>query len=156
MLQPAAVTAPDTAIVVEDIRRTFLSGHGFSFNRRSVKAVDGVSFSVRRGTTFGIVGESGSGKSTAARILCGLERIDSGSVTVDAYDVGRLQRRDMAGFRRTLQLVFQDPYASLNPYWKVGDLVAEGMRVHGLYTSPKARRERVVELLDQCGLPAAQ
>ena len=153
MPQSIALTEPDEAIVVRDIRRTFLSGHGFALQRRSVRAVDGVSFSIRRGTTFGIVGESGSGKSTAARMVCGLEPIDSGNVIVDGYDVGQLRRRDIAGFRRTLQLVFQDPYASLNPYWKVGSLVAEGMRVHRL-CSPQERRGRVARLLDQCGLPA--
>ena len=143
----------DAAIVVRDLRRTFLSGHGFSLNRKRIKAVDGVSFSVKRGTTFGIVGESGSGKSTAARMLCGLERIDSGSVLIDGFDVSNLRKADRLAFRRILQLVFQDPYAALNPYWKVGNLVAEGMRVHRLCPAGE-RRARVAALLDQCGMPA--
>jgi peptide/nickel transport system ATP-binding protein/oligopeptide transport system ATP-binding protein len=86
-------------------------------------------------------------------MLCGLERIDSGSALVDGFDVGQLRRQDVAGFRRTLQLVFQDPYASLNPYWRVGNLVAEGMRVHRLCPANE-RRSRVEMLLEQCGLPA--
>jgi ABC-type glutathione transport system ATPase component len=143
----------DMAIVVKDLRRTFLSGHGLSLHRRSIRAVDGVSFAVRRGTTFGIVGESGSGKSTAARMLCGLERIDSGAAVIDGHDVANLKPADRLAFRRILQLVFQDPYASLNPYWKIGNLVAEGMRVHRLCPAGK-RRARVAALLDQCGIPS--
>lgn len=116
-------------------------------------AVDGVSFSVRKGTTFGIVGESGSGKSTTAKMICGLEQIDSGSIIVDGFHVGRLDRAERLKFRKSLQLVFQDPYASLNPHWKVGELIGEGIRVHSLGTRQQ-RHQRVLELLDLCGLPA--
>jgi ABC-type oligopeptide transport system ATPase subunit len=140
-------------VLVEGLRRTFLSGHGLSFSRHSVTAVDGVGFSVPRGTTFGIVGESGSGKSTTARILCGLERADAGSVVVDGHDVLHLPRGARLAFRRTLQLVFQDPYAALNPHWRIGHLVGEGMRVHAT-CAPRERRDRVVALLEKCGLPA--
>jgi len=147
------MTQQAPAIIAKDLCRTFYSGHGFAFRRRSVKAVDGVGFTVQPGTTFGIVGESGSGKSTVARMLCGLERIDSGSAIVDGRDVSETLKSDPLGFRKTLQLVFQDPYAALNPYWKIGDLVGEGMRVHGLCPASD-RRARVVDLLDQCGIPA--
>jgi len=147
------MTADTSAIVASNLSRTFVSGHGFSLNRRRVKAVDGVSFAVARGTTFGIVGESGSGKSTVARMLSGLERIDSGSATVEGQDVSAMLRGDALAFRKMLQLVFQDPYAALNPYWKIGDLVGEGMRVHRLCAA-RERRDRVAELLDRCGIPA--
>jgi len=146
------MSSPDI-ITLNNVRRTFGSGHTFSWRPRIVKAVDGISFSVRRGETFGIVGESGSGKSTTARMICGLERFDSGSIIVDGIDVGRLRRGDRLKFRKILQLVFQDPYAALNPHWKVGDLIAEGMRVHGI-GDRRERRKRVLALLDQCGLPS--
>lgn len=147
------MTPAQHVVVLNDVHRTFRSGHAFSSKRSAVKAVDGVSFSVARGSTFGIVGESGSGKSTTARMVCGLEKIDQGTIIVDGFDVGRLGRAERLGFRKTLQLVFQDPYASLNPHWKVGDLIAEGMRVHGLGNRHE-RHRRALELLDQCGLPA--
>lgn len=139
-------------IEVSDLRLNYLSGHGFSRNRRIVKAVDGVGFSVARGSTFGIVGESGSGKSSVARLLCRLERPNSGHILVEGRDVPTLKGADILAFRRALQMVFQDPYASLNPNWKVGSLVAEGMRVHDV-VPPHQRRDRAAELLERCGLP---
>ena len=140
-------------VEVTDLFRTFRIGTGMFARGAAVHALNGVSLAVTRGTTFGLVGESGSGKSTIARIICGLETIDSGRVRVDRFDVGRLRRGDVKPFRRMTQMVFQDPMASLNPYWRVGALVAEGMRVHKL--CPKAeRRDRVAFLLESCGLPA--
>lgn len=147
------MTPEQYVVVLNDVHRTFRGGHAFSMKRSTVKAVDGVSFSVARGGTFGIVGESGSGKSTTARMVCGLERIDQGTIVVDGFDVARLSHAERLGFRKTLQLVFQDPYAALNPHWKVGDLIAEGLRVHRLGNRHE-RHRRVKELLDQCGLPA--
>lgn len=140
-------------VEVQGLRRTFLSGHGLSLSRQKVSAVDGVSFTVSQGTTFGIVGESGSGKSTTARLLCGLDRADEGSIVVDGYDVMHLPKPSRLAFRRTLQMVFQDPYAALNPHWRIGSLVAEGMRVHEICPRQE-RRGRVISLLDKCGLPA--
>lgn len=145
------MTNTSPVIEVEDLRLSFLSGHGFARNRRVVKAVDGVSFSVPRGTTFGIVGESGSGKSSIARLLCRLERPDSGHIRVEGQDVTALGRTDTLAFRRALQMVFQDPYASLNPNWKIGSLIAEGMRVHDVVPRHQ-RRDRSAELLERCGL----
>lgn len=148
------MTHSDIAISVRHLHREFLSGHRFSRQRRSVRAVDDVSFEVTRGSTFGIVGESGSGKSTTARILCGLERMDSGQILVDGIDLTSIRSRpQLLAFRRSLQLVFQDPYAALNPNWRIGDLVMEGMNVHGLH-SPAERPKRAADLLARCGLAA--
>ncbi|MGH9243466.1 MAG: ATP-binding cassette domain-containing protein [Acidimicrobiales bacterium] len=116
-------------------------------------AVDGVSFSVEPGTTFGLVGESGSGKTTVARVLCRFVRPDGGQVLVDGIDVATIAGAALTRFRRRVQLVFQDPFASLDPRWKVGALVAEGMRIHG-HVPPPQRRDKVLELLDRCGLAA--
>lgn len=145
------MTDAPPVIEVADLRLSFLSGHGFSRNRRTVKAVDGVTFSVTRGTTFGIVGESGSGKSSIARLLCRLERADSGRISVEGHDVPALKGSESLAFRRAMQMVFQDPYASLDPNWKVGTLVAEGMRVHDIVPR-RQRRDRAAELLERCGL----
>lgn len=139
-------------IEVSDLHRTFRGGRGMYAKGPEIRAVDGVSFGVERGSTFGLVGESGSGKTTVARIICGLESIDTGSVLVDRFDLARLGRSDRKPFRRMTQLVFQDPLASLNPYWRVGSLVQEGMNVHHLHAKSD-RRRRAVKLLESCGLP---
>ena len=129
-----------------------LGGQG----RRVVKAVDGVSFTIARGTTMALVGESGCGKSTVARVLSGLYRPTRGQVLFDGQDVhqpGDAQAR--ARLRPRIQMIFQDPYASLNPRWKVQDIVAEPLREHGLLPDPAAQQARVAELLQSVGLAAA-
>ena len=140
-------------IEVHDLSRTFRTGRGMFQRGQEVQAVKQVSLQVPAGSTFGLVGESGSGKTTVAKIVCGLESIDSGNVRVADFDLGRLRRRDLKPFRRLTQMVFQDPLASLNPYWRIGSLVAEGMRVHDLCPRSE-RRDRVAFLLESCGLPA--
>jgi len=137
---------------VRDLRKSFRAGRGLFGRGPSTVAVNGVSFEVRRGSTFGLVGESGSGKSTTARIVCRLLDADHGQVILDGQDLLRLRGRALLAARRRVQMVFQDPFASLNPRWKVGSLIAEGMRVHRL-GSAADRRRRVAELLEQCGLP---
>lgn len=148
------MTSVFPAISVRNLRRDFISGHRFSSHRPLVRAVDDISFDVAAGSTFGIVGESGSGKSTTARILCGLDRMDAGSVHVEGIDIAGIRSRaDLLRFRRSMQMVFQDPYAALNPNWKIGSLVTEGMNVHNLH--PAAERPlRAARLLEQCGLSA--
>lgn len=138
-------------IEVTGVNRVFGSGRGLFSSEGGTKAADNVSFSVEEGATHGLIGESGSGKSTIARIICGLETLDSGSVRVGDFQVGKIRRNQKLAFRRKIQMVFQDPLATLNPFWKIGALVEEGIRVHDLL--PKAKRkDRVVELLEQCGL----
>ncbi len=124
--------------------------------RQFVHAVDGVSFSIARGTTLALVGESGCGKSTVARLLVGLYTPSRGDVRFDgqATDVSR-QAGELRTLRRRMQMIFQDPYASLNPRWKVLDIVGEPLREHGLVPGAEALRARVGELLEQVGLAAA-
>jgi ABC-type oligopeptide transport system ATPase subunit len=144
----------DVAISVRELTRSFRTGRGMFATGKPVQAVAGISFDVARGSTFGLVGESGSGKSTTARIICALESMDEGEVHVHPFDVGALRRPEIKPFRRMMQMVFQDPMASLNPYWKVGSLIEEGIRVHGLLPK-RHRRDRAVELLERCGMPSS-
>ena len=123
--------------------------------RAVVKAVDGVSFAIPRGRTFSLVGESGCGKSTVARLVVGLYQPTRGSIEFDGVDIASLRtRKDMAPLRRRMQMIFQDPYASLNPRWRVVDIVAEPLRVHRLLEGERAVLRRVGELLEQVRLSA--
>ena len=124
-------------------------------DRPVVHAVDGVSLEVRRGETLGIVGESGCGKSTLGRCLVRLTELTSGRVELGGQDITHLSRRALRPVRRDVQLVFQDPYASLNPRRRVGDVVAEPMLLAGTAT-PAEVRARVGELFDRVGLSPAQ
>jgi peptide/nickel transport system ATP-binding protein len=120
--------------------------------RQWLRAVDDVSFSIDRGHTLALVGESGCGKSTVARLMVGLHAPSRGKVRFDGIDLAAARREDMQGVRRRMQMVFQDPYASVNPRWRVCDIVAEPLRVHGLVPARSALRDRVAELLTQVGL----
>jgi peptide/nickel transport system ATP-binding protein len=124
--------------------------------RVAVKALDGVSFTIRRGETFSLVGESGCGKTTVARCIVGLYRPTAGNIVFDGIDLGRLrQRKAMAPVRRRMQMIFQDPYASLNPRWRVRKIVAEPLVTHRLVADRAELRARVGELLQQVRLSAA-
>src|SRR5579883_3020895 len=124
--------------------------------RRVLRAVDGVSFEIPRGRTLGLVGESGCGKSTVARLVVGLYRPTRGTIEFDGQDLSQHRsRREVERLRRRLQMIFQDPYASLNPRWRVRDIIAEPIRVHGLLRDGGAITRRVDELLAQVGLAAA-
>jgi len=122
-----------------------------------VQAVDSVSFEIPRGATFGLVGESGCGKSTVARLLVGLYRPSRGHILFEGEDMTKAarSRRTMAKIRRRLQMIFQDPYASLNGRWRVERIVAEPLRAHGILTHRQAIEAKVGELLEQVGLSAA-
>ncbi|MEJ1975987.1 MAG: oligopeptide/dipeptide ABC transporter ATP-binding protein [Acetobacteraceae bacterium] len=130
-------------------------GHrGLLGRGRPVQAVTDVSLAITRGEAVGLVGESGSGKSTIGRLLLGLLRPSEGRVLVDGADLAGLRGSELRRLRRRVQLVFQDPYSSLDPRRRVGEQIADGIAIHGLL--PKARRRaRVEALLDQVGLPAA-
>jgi len=119
--------------------------------RRWLKAVDGISFAIRRGETFSLVGESGCGKSTVARVVVGLYKPTRGSVEFDGVNIADpASRADR--IRRRMQMIFQDPFASLNPRWRVRDIIAEPIRAHGLAKGRAAIRARVDELLAQVKL----
>ena len=117
-----------------------------------VTAVDDVSFEIRAGETFALVGESGSGKSTIARMVVGLMPATSGTVEIDGAQLAKGASADAARIRRKIQMVFQDPYASLNPRWTVGDIIAEPIVTFGLIPDRAARQARVAELLTLVGL----
>jgi peptide/nickel transport system ATP-binding protein len=122
--------------------------------RLFVHAVDGVSFAIERGKTLALVGESGCGKSTVARLLVGLYKPTRGIVRFDGIDAMSLDAAQSRTLRRRMQMIFQDPYASLNPRWKVLDIVAEPIREHGLVTDDGEQRAKVAELLLSVGLAA--
>src|SRR5262245_1454518 len=140
-------------LVVEDLQKYFPVTRGIIFQKQiaAVKAVDGVSFTVRQGETLGVVGESGCGKSTMARCVMRLLEPTSGRVVFDGRDITKLSRADMRPLRREMMMVFQDPYASLNPRKRVGFIVAEALEVHKLGTETETKR-RVQELLEVVGL----
>ncbi|GLX51568.1 ABC transporter ATP-binding protein [Streptomyces hygroscopicus subsp. hygroscopicus] len=127
---------------------------GVVFRKRigAVRAVDGVDFTLGRGETLGIVGESGCGKSTVAKLLCNLERPTAGSIRFKGEDITRLSGRALKAVRRNIQMVFQDPYTSLNPRMTVGDIVGEPYEIHPEAAPKGDRRRRVRELLDVVGL----
>ena len=136
-----------TILEVEDLVHVYRTGG------MEVRAVDGVSFSVREGETFGLVGESGCGKTTTGRMIVKLLDITSGTVRYDGRDVAKIRGgKDLMRFRQQVQIIFQDPYASLDPRKKVGDIVAEGIDAHHLASSRQERDERVAELLHTVGL----
>jgi oligopeptide/dipeptide ABC transporter ATP-binding protein len=140
-------------LVVEDLKKHFPVTRGILFQKQvaSVKAVDGVSFTVRSGETLGVVGESGCGKSTMARCIMRLLDPTGGKVEFEGRDITRLSRADMRPIRREMMMIFQDPYASLNARKRVGFIVAEALEVHKMGTDAEIKR-RVQELLDVVGL----
>ncbi|MEV0388377.1 ABC transporter ATP-binding protein [Nonomuraea sp. NPDC050643] len=147
---PEPAGEPRDLVVVEDLRKVFpVRGTGEEFT-----AVDGVSFAVPRGRTVSIVGESGSGKSTTANLLLGLDDLTSGSIRFDGTDLAGLGRRELFAFRRRVQPVFQNPYASLDPRYSVEKSITEPLRVHRVGTAAE-RRRTAAELLEKVSLPAS-
>ncbi len=118
---------------------------------RKLKAVDGVDLTIERGETFGLVGESGCGKSTLGRTIKGIYRPTSGSVVFDGKDTSKLPGRDARSFARRMQMIFQDPYASLNPRMTVGEIIGEGLDIHRI-GSRAERRDRIAQIMDLVGL----
>jgi oligopeptide transport system ATP-binding protein len=129
----------------------FVRGHIWNRQRGFIRAVDGVSFTVREGETFGLVGESGSGKSTTARAILGLIKATDGTVSVNGQRIEHLDEDAMRPYRRTLQMIFQDPFASLNPRMTVGRIIAEPMHILNLH-SPRDRRLETMRLMELVGL----
>mgnify|MGYP001131300303 CR=1 FL=1 len=148
---------PNEPIVrVENLIKHFPIQSGLVLRRKVgvVRAVDGITFEISRGETLGMVGESGCGKTTAGRTILGLYSITSGKVVIDQFNVGNTRGKELLKLRRKTQMIFQDPYASLNPRMTVNAIVSEPLRVHHLCSTEKERSSRVAELLNLVGLSA--
>ncbi|MHB2165597.1 ABC transporter ATP-binding protein [Alsobacter sp. R-9] len=139
------VTSSDVLLSVQQLTKSFPTRNGL------VRAVDAVSFDIRRGTIVGLVGESGSGKTTIGRTLLRLVEPSGGRAVFDGVDLFGLSEREMRAYRRRLQIVFQDPYSSLNPRLRIEDIIGEAIDTHGLARGA-ARQERIAELLGRVGL----
>jgi oligopeptide transport system ATP-binding protein len=150
----AAVSEARPLLEVKGLRMHFPVIEGLVSRRvvGEVKAVDGIDFFVRRGETLGLVGESGCGKTTTGRCILRLERPTAGEILYDGVDVARMERKELLALRRRIQVIFQDPYSSLNPRMKVGDIIGEPIKVHGIERNAGRRTTRVRELLSVCGL----
>jgi oligopeptide/dipeptide ABC transporter ATP-binding protein len=140
----------DALVEVDDLEVHFPVGRGR--DRRVVRAVDHVSFDIRRGETLGLVGESGCGKSTTGLALLRLVEPTAGHVRFDGQDIGSLSRRDLRRWRRRAAMIFQDPYASLDPRRPVGEAIGEALDIHGLHQGKQDRPRRIAQLLERVGL----
>ncbi len=146
-------TKSDTILRIKDLKMYFPITRGIVFQRHvgDVKAVDSVTFDIKRGETLGLVGEIGCGKSTTGRAILQLYRPTAGSVEFEGTELTTLKGESLRKMRRNIQMIFQDPYASLNPRMTVGNIVGEPLEVHSIL-SGRARRDRVKELLEIVGL----
>jgi oligopeptide transport system ATP-binding protein len=145
----------EALLQVENLVKHFPVGGGmFSKPAGQVRAIDGVSFTLQRGETLGLVGESGCGKTTTGRCILQLERPTSGRIVFEGVDLATLSEAELRKVRRRVQVIFQDPYSSLNPRMTIGQIIAEPIRVHGIVQEAAAREKRVRELLEQVGLLA--
>jgi oligopeptide transport system ATP-binding protein len=143
----------DTLVRVDGLKVYFPVTSGIIFQRKvaDVRAVDGISFEIRRGETLGLVGESGCGKSTTGKAILQLTRPTAGSIVFDGTDLTKVKGGELRRFRRRMQMIFQDPYASLNPRMSVGSIISEPLTIHKL-ASGKEKKERVQQLLQTVGL----
>ncbi|MEC8857230.1 MAG: dipeptide ABC transporter ATP-binding protein [Chloroflexota bacterium] len=150
----AATQDEDVILEVTNLKMHFPVGSGFLSRKPMgyVKAVDGVSFTVKRGETLGLVGESGCGKTTTGRCILQLYKPTAGSIKFDGQELTELNTKNMRAMRREMQVIFQDPYSSLNPRMTAGNIIGEPLIVHGLVSGKEEYREKVGELLTNVGL----
>ncbi|MGQ0544630.1 MAG: ABC transporter ATP-binding protein [Betaproteobacteria bacterium] len=143
----------EVLLEVRNLVKHFEVGAGFlGRSHGTVRAIDGISFTLRRGETLGLVGESGCGKTTTGRCILQLERPTSGQIIFEGADLAKHSEQQLRVLRRHMQVIFQDPYSSLNPRMTIGQMLAEPLKVHGIVREKRARTERVRELLAQVGL----
>jgi oligopeptide transport system ATP-binding protein len=148
------MNATEPLVSVHHLSKYFPVTRGLIFQHAvgQIKAVDDISFDIQRGETLGLVGESGCGKTTAGRTLLGLYPATSGEIYIDGQDMRHIKGSSLMGVREKAQIIFQDPYSSLNPRWTVNSIIGEPLRVHRLAASEKERTDRVVQLLKLVGL----
>lgn len=144
--------ADATILKVDNLKVYFPVSNGFLKKKSYVKAVDGISFEIKKGETFGLVGESGCGKSTTGRAIVKIYKPTDGKVEFEGKDVTKIKGSDVKQFKKDMQMIFQDPYASLNPRMTVGEIIREPMDIHGIYDTKEEREKRVRELLEIVGL----
>ena len=144
----------EVLITVKNLKMHFPITEGIIVPRKvaDVKAVDGVDFYIRKGETLGLVGESGCGKTTTGRCILRLEDPTAGEIIYDGKDICQLNNKDLIDVRKKIQVIFQDPYSSLNPRMKIGEIIGEPLKVHGIIPDEAKRRERIGYLLGRCGL----
>jgi len=165
MSPPAAMVAAETArsnkpqpgeilVDVKGLKMHFPITSGVMISRvvAHVKAIDGISFHIRKGETLGLVGESGCGKTTTGRCILQLEKATEGQILFEGEDLTKLTQKEMSPIREKIQVIFQDPYSSLNPRMKIGEIIGEPIKVHEIITDPAKRDRRIAELLSLCGL----
>lgn len=137
----------DMILEVEGLKKYFNVG-----GKKILKAVDDVSFSIKRGQTLGLVGESGCGKTTVGRTLLRIYEPDGGKIIFNGQDISRVGKSQSKELTKQMQMIFQDPYASLNSFFTVADIIGEGLDIHHLYHSQKEREDRIIKLLEMVGL----
>lgn len=148
------IDTSENLVEVRNLKKFFPVTEGVFIPRviANVKAVNGVSFNIKKGETLGLVGESGCGKTTVGRCILQLEKATDGEIFYNGVDLNTLSQKELVPYRQKIQVIFQDPYSSLNPRMKIGDILGEPMRVHHIIDDPNKRVERIRELLAVCGL----